>query len=306
MAKADPTSNQPSKSEPVAHKSDFESPTFKLAWARIVARASIDPNLAEEYQKDPSRAFEQQGFTAPDKQALDDYVKAHLRPAINAIESTETKSPVTANYGAAQARFASIRPDDCAGTFGTMACVGSAGGTVGCAGSIGSYGCHVHPDLSAGDVSVTSGIQSTQLSGGSGIRPNGCGACEDCMPCHGSSGTHLPCWTNPDSYTQAVQSTQLRGAGSSTVGIQPDDCSGTAGTIGTAFCAGGCAGTIGSVGSYGCHVHPDFFYSQIPTTPAASNYPSYAQAAHASISCVASMGTYGTIVDPRVAYRRRR
>lgn len=171
----------------------LESPAFQIAWAKIVARASIDEAYRNRVKQDPVAVFSEQGFTADNPNALVDYVKEHLQSTVDAINqmtasqtSSQGRSGTVACFPClpcsspcatqATATQATIAPPmlgqaclagratqmeadfNCWGSAATVGSAGSFCGTAGSVGTAGTFGC------AGNEVGTTTSMGAARIS----------------------------------------------------------------------------------------------------------------------------------------------
>ncbi len=294
--------------------SEFESPTFKVAWARVVARAAVDPEFKKACETDPLPLFKEQGYETDDHQALSEYVKTNLQPALDALDN-KTSQPDSAQakpQAEQQAQYAAgaypcgncqcatqLCYCNCAATIPRQQVMASTqlrgaaagGGSVttdgcsGCIGTAGSLGSWCGTAGSAGTAgSYGCGVVRDDLMAAAAVSCVGCDATRGhCVSTIGSAATIVS-----PSVAQAVRSTRLGYSGITAPPIQTDGCWGSAGTVGSAGSFCGCAGSVGTAGSYGSHVRDTV--AQRAAAPIASTQLGTVQ----MDGCWGSAGTFGS------------
>ena len=214
--------------------SNLESPEFKIAWAKAVARAAVDEASRQRLIQDPVAVFAEHGFTPTSEQELKDFVSAHLKPALDAIENQNSQQKSQSTSTGSATPFAGAPS--------------SAG--IGCLASSQTYlsaapcSCSSNPTLPCWGAPSSGG----PVSGGAGQ----CAAC-GCMCGYPPIGT-LPCycWS-----CAAPTSTQLTGGASSglaSAGMTDAgkfNCLGSIGTVGSFGTVCGCAGSAATAGTFG-------------------------------------------------------
>jgi hypothetical protein len=266
MAK-EPTSNQPSK-QPSSEPSVVDTPKFKLAWARIVARAAFDEAFRNRVLQDPAPVFAEYDVTSSNADEIKTYVSAHLQPALDAIAVQRSAQEAADTSGRSISCWPSTGTATQATATATQACgglpcwMGQAGTAAAGSGGAGpgaavTSGRSISCWPSTGTATQATGATATQACGG------------------------LPCWMGQAGGTAA-------GLGGADAGAAAQfNCWGSAACIGSAGSWCGTAGTVGTGGTFGCGGGAQ--QMQLAAGQATMG------GAAAQFNCVGSIGTAGCI-----------
>ena len=186
----------------------FDSSEFKIAWAKVVARASVDMAFRTRVPNDAIAVFSEYGLTLSDDSALKDYVASNFKTALDATELQRGQQQASDTSGRPISCYSYPCSDPCA----TQAC------RTPCWAATNQFPSPVGSGLGAcGTTCIGGTMQSTQLSGGGG----GDAAT---MATSDMGRMRFNCWG----------SAATIGCAGSFCG-----CAGTAGTGGTFGCGGG-------------------------------------------------------------------
>lgn len=214
--------------------SSFNTSDFKIAWAKIVARASVDETFLSRLSSDAISVFSEYGFTEASQHQLQEYINKHLQNAIDSIALQKEQQQSVSNLPSQ--RFYQEYTEKGARP-------------------VPEYNRTMQqPDM------YTYGSQGACAYGSQGTYNVGTSASSyaNRAPISGASSTRL---SGPISNMSAASYSPIA------------DCWGSAGTFGSAGSFCGCAGSVGTAGSYGCgdvparDIQPTVPTYQPPTVP---------------------------------------
>jgi hypothetical protein len=193
----------------------FDNSEFKLAWAKVVARASIEAAFRTRLVNDSVGVFAEYGVVAVDKDELDAYLRDNLKRALDLIEQQRSQQQ-------------SAQTQSGANVFHTTGCGGD---PCFCATQATHIPCWATPNLQSGG--ANSGGRGNNMGTATTFTTGG-GYC-GCM----CSGTIV---ATAATSGNSMMSTQLGGAATAASG----------GAVGTdAGARFNCLGSVGSAGSFG-------------------------------------------------------